>query len=199
MIMFTTLDGIAEFPVYPSEPGDAEELPDDPMWDPRMDSIDTLLLGRVSYLAWSRFWPAQKNDPKSSDWAKRFSRFADRAEKVVFSKSLKSAEWPNSRIVAGDIRAEVERLKKLPGKDMALGGGPRIAQSFLAERLVDEMLIEVFPSLVGSGKPFFRVQADPNHAEDVVPLGAVGRQDFKLLESRSLKDGTLFLHYQRSN
>ncbi|NNN16918.1 MAG: hypothetical protein HKL79_00935 [Thermoplasmata archaeon] len=198
MIMFGTLDGIAEFPDYGAEPGAAAEEPEDPMWNPRMDSIDTLLLGRQAYVAWAGFWPAQKNEPSSSKWAKKFSRFADGAEKVVFSKTLKSADWPNSRIVRGDIREEVERIKKLPGKDMALGGGPRMAQSFLAQDLVDELLIEVFPSLVGSGKPLFKVKSDPDHAADVVPLGAPGRQDFKLLESKPLKDGTLFLHYRRN-
>jgi dihydrofolate reductase len=198
MIMFTTLDGIAEFPDYGEEPFSNTGETEDPMWDPRMNSIDTIFLGRQAYVAWSKFWPGQKSNPSSSEWNRRFSRFTDGAEKVVFSKTLKSADWPNSRIVRGDIREEVERLRKLPGKDMALGGGPRLAQSFLDQDLVDELLIEVFPSLVGAGKPLFRVKPDPDHAEDVVPMGTPGRRDFKLLESRPLKDGTLFLHYKRS-
>jgi dihydrofolate reductase len=198
MIMFGTLDGIAEFPEYPEAAGAAPEEPEDPMWNPRMDSIDTLLLGRQSYLAWAGHWPAQQSEPSSSDWAKKFSKFADRAEKVVFSKTLASAEWRNSRIVRGDIREEVERLKELPGKDMALGGGPRLAQSFLARDLVDELLLEVFPSVVGSGKPLFQTTPYPDHRGDVVRLGAPGRHDFRLLECKPLKDGTVFLHYQRA-
>jgi dihydrofolate reductase len=193
MIMFMTLDGVAEFPSYPQpeSPVDEEDL----MWTPRMESIDTLFLGAHSYVAWAKFWPARKTEPKSSQWAKTFSRFADRAEKVVFSKSLTHAEWQNSRIVRGDPAAEVARLKALPGKDMALGGGPRLAQSFLENRLVDEMFIEMFPSIVGKGKPFFHVAGDPDHSEDVVPQGAPGRSDFRLLEARGLADGTVYLHY----
>jgi dihydrofolate reductase len=197
MIMFSTLDGVAEFPDYPEDPADIAGPTEELMWSPRMESIDTIFLGRKAYTAWAGFWPAQKNNPSGSEFRKKFSRFADDAEKVVFSKSLNSAEWPKSRIVRGPVRDEVERLKKLPGKDMALGGGPRLAQSFLAHDLVDELLIEVFPSLVGSGKPLFAVTPDPDHAEDVVPIGAPRRLDFKLLDSRPLNGGTLFLHYQR--
>jgi dihydrofolate reductase len=198
MIMFETLDGIGEFPDYGPDPAPAGYAPDEPMWTPRMHSIDTILLGGRAYTAWAGYWPRQKTNPSASEFGKKFSEFADRAEKVVFSKSLKSAEWPNSRIVRGEIRDEIERLKKLPGKDMALGGGPRLAQSMLADDLVDELVLAVFPSLVGSGKPLFKVNPNPDHAEDIVPIGAAGRHDFKLLESRPLSDGTLFLHYRRS-
>ncbi len=51
-VMFMTLDGVAEFPVYPPETGAAADEEEDPMWTPRMDSIDTLLLGRVAYTKW---------------------------------------------------------------------------------------------------------------------------------------------------
>ena len=61
MIMFGTLDAIAKFPGYPEEPGAAPEELDDPMWNPRMDSVDTLILYRQTYIAWADFWPAKKN------------------------------------------------------------------------------------------------------------------------------------------
>lgn len=198
IMMFVTLDGVAEFPDLAgeaSEDADAEE--DEPMWGPRMDSIDTLLLGRRSYEKWAAFWPSRKSDPSSGPFQKRFSEFADRAEKVVFSGTLKSATWSNSRVVRGDVAEEVARLRALPGKDMAVGGGPRLAQSFLERDLADEVLLEMFPSIVGRGKPLFRVESDPNHDADVVPAGAPGRHDFRLIEARPLKDGTVFLHYTR--
>jgi dihydrofolate reductase len=197
ILMHMTLDGVAEIPDYGSVPGPSPEEPDDPMWDSRMDSIDTLLLGRRTYEMWAGFWPGKKSDSSASAWMKKFSRFADEAEKVVFSKTLTSADWPRSRIVRGDIAQEVARLKAQPGKDMAVGG-PRLAQSFLAANLADELLLEVFPSIVGRGKPLFRVVGDPGHDEDLIPLGAPGRHDFHLVESRALRDGVLFVHYRRS-
>jgi dihydrofolate reductase len=200
ILMFMTLDGVAEFPDYVEDAEDAAltaagEGP--PMWNSRMDSTDTLLLGRQTYEKWAAFWPGQQNNPSATPFEKEFSRFADRAEKVVFSKTLKSADWPKSRIVRGDLGEEVARLTSLPGKDIVLGGGPKLAQSFLERDLADELFITLLPSIVGRGKPFFRVVGNPDHDEDVVPRGAPGRHDFTLIEARPLRRSVL-LHYARA-
>jgi dihydrofolate reductase len=199
ILMFMTLDGVAEFPDYVEDAGSNAAGEGPPMWDSRMDSTDTLLLGRQTYEKWAGFWPRWKNDPAAGKFMREFSRFADRAEKVVFSKTLKSADWPKSRIVRGDLGEEIARLKSLPGKDIVLGGGPKLAQSCLERDLADELFITMFPSIVGSGKPFFHVVGNPDHDEDVVPRGAPGRHDFALNEARPLKDGTLLLHYTRAS
>lgn len=196
-VMFMSLDGVAEFPLYDEQELGADADEPDPMWIPRMDSMDTLILGRRTYELWRTYWPGKKDDPAASDFQKTFSAFCDRAQKLVVSKTLKEAEWPNSRIVRGDLAEEVARLKATPGKDIALGGGPRVLQSFLARGLVDELIIAMSPSLLGHGKPFFHVDAEPDSTRDAVPVGAPGRQDFSLVESKAMSDGTLFLHYRR--
>jgi dihydrofolate reductase len=196
-VMFTTLDGVAEVPLYDAEPGADTDEPD-PMWVPRMESIDTLILGRRTYEKWVGYWPAKKDDPTASEFQKAFSSFCDRAEKLVVSKTLKKADWTNSRIVSGDLEGEVARLKALPGKDIAIGGGPRVLQSFLERGLVDELVLAMSPSLVGEGKPLFRVISKPDSERDMVPPGTPGRHDFKLIESKALDDGSLYLHYQRA-
>ncbi len=195
MIMFMTLDGRAQFPIYP--PPENQEDDEDPMWRPRFGSIDTILLGQKSYRLWAAHWPARKNDAKAGAWEKEFSRFADKAEKVVFSKTLQEPLWENTRIVRGSPREELAVLRKEEGKDLALGGGPRLAQSFLADGLVDEMLLAVFPSIVSKGKPLFRTVDDPDFPEDRIALGAPGRHDFSLREAQPLSDSTLFLRYER--
>ncbi|MCI4372273.1 MAG: dihydrofolate reductase family protein [Thermoplasmata archaeon] len=198
ILMFMTLDGIAEFPEYDEEvdSNDPDEGP--PMWESRMESIDTLLLGRQTYEKWAGFWPRMKNEPSAGKFMREFSQFADRAEKVVFSSRLQSADWPNSRIVRGDLGEEIVRLKSAPGKDMMVGG-PRLAQSFLERNLADELILELLPSIVGRGKPMFHVVGDPDHEEDLVPRGAPGRHDFKLLAARPLKSGSVLLHYARAD
>jgi dihydrofolate reductase len=198
ILMFMTLDGVAEFPEYAEDPatGDPEAGP--PMWSARMDSTDTLLLGRRTYELWADFWPRQKNDPNAGKFLHEFSRYADRAEKVVFSKTLQSADWPTSRIARGDLAEEVARLKSLPGSDLVLGGGPRLAQSFLERDLADELFLTMFPSIVGRGKPFFRVTYNPDHPADFVPPGAPGRHDFTLIEALPQKTGEILLHYSRA-
>jgi dihydrofolate reductase len=193
---FMTIDGIAEIPEYADQPAaDPPEV--SPMWGPQMSSIDTLFLGRRSYELWSEFWPRWENDPSAAKFLQEFSRFANRVEKVVFSKSFQNATWPHSRIVRGPIANEVARLREQPGGNLAVGGGPRLLQSFLAEDLVDELFVEVFPSLVGHGKPLFRLQLDPDHPCDQVPIGAPDRHDFRTLDARTLADGSVVLHYER--
>jgi dihydrofolate reductase len=198
ILMFMTMDGIAEFPddgedaVSPS----GDEGP--PMWTSRMDTTDTLLLGRRTYEKWASFWPRWKSEPSARRFMQDFSRFADRTQKVVFSKTLVAADWPNSRIVRGDLGEEVARLKSLPGKDIVLGGGPKLAQSFLERDLADELFITMFPSIVGSGKPLFHVVGNPDHDGDAVPRGSPGRHDFTLIGAPSLQDGTVLLHFARA-
>ena len=194
--MFMTLDGVAEWPEYnEAGSGDGGEGPE--MWSSHLDSTDTLLLGRKTYEKWANFWPGQGSLPSATPFLKRFSQYADMVEKVVFSKTLKSADWPRSRIVRGDIGEEIARLKSRPGKDMVLGGGSRLAQSFLERDLADDLYVTLSPSIVGRGRPFFRVEGDPDHSEDVVPLGAPGRHDFELIEARPTGK-ELLLHYARA-
>lgn len=197
-VMFMSLDGVAEFPIYAEQELGADADEPDPMWMPRMESIDTLILGRRTYQLWKSYWPGKRNDPGASDFQKTFAAFCDRAEKLVVSKTLTEADWPTSRIVRGDLTEEVARLKAAPGKDIAIGGGPRVLQSFLERGLVDDLIISMAPSLLGHGKPFFHVDLEPDSTRDAVPEGAEGRQDFQLVESKALNDGTLFLHYRRA-
>ncbi len=195
MIMFETLDGRAHFPLYDTAPytDDAEDL----MWTPRFESTDTILLGGNSYRKWAEYWPKQKDRPEASDFQKRFSRFADRAEKVVFSKSIPKPLWENSRIVKGPPGPEIAALKAKKGKDIALGGGPRLAQSLLAEDLVDEIILSMSPSIIGHGKPLFRTIDEPDNDEDMVPKNWQGRHDFLLVEARGMPDSQVFLHYAK--
>jgi dihydrofolate reductase len=197
VLMFMTLDGVAEFPDYEDPDSDASgDGP--PMWNSQMDTTDTLLLGRKTYEKWAAYWPGQQKNPSATPFQKRFSQFADRVEKVVFSKTLKSADWPKSRIVRGDLGEEIVRIRSLPGKDIVLGGGPRLAQSLLERDLADELFLIMFPSIVGKGKPLFRVVSTPDNNEDVVPRGAPGRHDFRLIEALPL-GSTIQLHYSRAS
>ncbi len=196
MIMFMTLDGRAQFPVYDGPPYTADV--DDPMWQPRFGSIDTIVLGAKTYTKWAEYWPAMKEQPTATPWQKEFSRFADGATKVVFSRHLETPRWQNTHFVRGRPTDEVARLRSEAGKDIAVGGGPRIAQSLLAEDLVDELLIQMMPSLVERGKPLFRTVDEPDFAEDRIPKAAPGRHDFVLVEARGQADSVVFLHYAKA-
>ena len=199
-VMQMTIDGVAEWPAY----GDASDQDDSDFWEAMYasywDSVDTLLLGRRTYLKWSGFWPEVRKKEDAGKYPRQFSVFADRVEKIVFSRTLESTPWEKTRVIRGDISKEIDRLKSQPGGNMVLGGGPRLAQEFLRLGLVDELRLAVFPSVVGRGKPLFDVDRLPDNPEDSIPLGAPLRHDFRLMEARPFErgGGAVFLHYARA-
>ncbi len=193
--MYMTLDGFASLAEGPDDP-DADRQFWEAMWSGPMATVDTLLLGRKTYELWSRFWPGQL-DSENEHW-RDFARFATKVEKVVFSRTLQHAPWSNSRIARGPIKDEISRLRSLPGTDVIVAGGTQLVQSVLAEDLADELCLTVSPSIVGRGLPLFRMESTAEHHEDIVPLGAPGRHDFRLLESRAFRSGALFLRYAAS-
>ncbi len=193
--MYMTLDGFAALADGPDDP-EADRQFWEAMWTGPMQDVDTLLLGRKTYEAWAGFWPGQV-DSENEHW-RAFARFSTRVEKVVFSHTLQSATWANSRIVRGSVADEISRLRSLPGKNMIVAGGVRLVQSVLAQDLADELCLTVSPSLIGRGLPLFHMEPTLDHHDDVVPLGAPGRHDFRLLEARAFRSGAVFLHYATS-
>jgi dihydrofolate reductase len=76
--------------------------------------------------------------------------------KIVFSKTLKSAEWKNSILVKSDAVKEISRLKQMPGQDMVILGSASLA-SFLLERgIIDEYRVILSPVFLSSGKHLFQ-------------------------------------------
>ncbi len=143
-----------------------------------LDSVDTLLFGRVTYELMAGFWPtpeAVKNDPIVAGKMNALS-------KVVFSRTLNEVEWNNTRLVKDRIEEETRKLKQLPGKDMALlGSGTVLSQ--LAERgLIDEYRIMVNPLVLGAGTPLFK------------DIGS--RLDLRLVKTRMFRNGNVALHYE---
>ena len=119
-----------------------------------MDTIDTLLLGRVTYGMFAGFWP-NVTEGAEKEFADKFNA----VPKVVFSRTLESApwgKWNEGRIVKGSAVEEVARLKQQLGKDMLLSGSISIAQALIAENMVDEYRLVLCPVVLGSGRPLFR-------------------------------------------
>jgi dihydrofolate reductase len=192
-----TIDGVAEWPDYPEESDEDGSDFWEAMYASYWDSVDTLLLGRQTYLKWSSFWPQVRKKQDAGKYPRRFSAFTDRVEKIVFSRTLRSTTWEKSRVIRGDISKEMNRLKSQSGGNMLLGGGPRLAQECLRLGLIDELRLTVYPSVVGRGKPLFNVDRLPDNPDDRVSMGAPLRHDFRLVEARPLKSagGAVFLHY----
>ena len=181
LLMGMGLNGIsAEGWIPPGETkSQAEEMIGD-VWK-LLESVDTLIIGRVTFQMWESYWPYRANDPSSDDFQKKFSLFTDQIQKIVFSTTLKSVNWQNSRVVNGDISTEISRIKKLPGKNIAIIGGAGIAQTFTKLNLIDDYQIYLHQVIFGSGKSV---------------LGVLDNErELKLIEARTFQSGGIRLHY----
>jgi dihydrofolate reductase len=151
------------------------------MWE-HLRSVDTLLLGRATYQIWESYWPAAATNPASTKNDLEFSRYADETQKLVFSTTLKNADWKNTRLVKENIAEEISNLKKQPGKNLAVAGGAGIAQTFIRLGLIDEYHLLVHPVILGSGKPLFK--------------GSESRIRLKLVGTQTLRPEVVALHYR---
>src|SRR4029078_4399393 len=123
------------------------------------------------------------SQPNASKHDVEHSRWYNRVNKVVLSRTMKDAKHPNTRFVGDKLKTEIDALKATPGKDILIFGSPRAAHSLMAEDLIDGYWIFVTPLLLGEGTRLF---------------GDVrGQQPLRLLDSKVLSSGVVCLHYER--
>jgi dihydrofolate reductase len=143
--------------------------------------LSAFLYGRRMYELMTP-WQIADEAPSAPDYVVEFARIWKDKPKVVFSTTLQTA-GPSSRLVRGDIAAEVARLKQQqPGGDFGVSG-PGLASSFARLGLIDEYRLVISPVLVGGGKPYFPA------LEHLVRL--------RLLETRTFRSGAVYLRYRR--
>lgn len=110
---------------------------------------DTLLLGKGTYRQFASFWPHVADDASYSKDLRAQARRLDETQKVVFSRTLPDVTWQNSRLVRGDVKREILRLKRAPGKNMVVPGGVAFPRALIEMDLVDEYLLSVVPVIQG--------------------------------------------------
>lgn len=148
-----------------------------------LKSSDTILLGRIAYQEFARFWPFADFDPTST--LGQIALQLNRANKVVFSNTLKNVEWGrwnNAAVLGGNVAKDVQAMKAMQGKDMLLYAGAEIVSTFIQLHLIDEYRLRVHPVVLGSGKPIFA------GVEDRIPL--------RLKGTKSYANGAVLLNYQ---
>src|SRR5215217_7803027 len=106
---------------------------------------DTALIGHGAYQEMSQFWPSAGENPELSEVDRAFAERINAMEKLVFSgkpRDDNELTWNHSapvRVTDDDsVRAEIERIKRRPGKDIVVFGGVRIAQTLARLDLIDE-------------------------------------------------------------
>lgn len=109
----------------------------------------TLVFGRVTYDMMASWWPSPMAAKAMPDVAKSMNA----ARKIVFSRSMKKAEWVNTALVS---RSPVEELSARKKKEdlVVLGSGSIVAQLATAG-LVDSYLLVMVPIVLGRGRSLF--------------------------------------------
>jgi dihydrofolate reductase len=130
----------------------------------------THVMGRATYEEMAVHWPSSSTI---------FAAPMNEIPKVVFSKTLTSAEWPESRIARGDVAEEISRLRQEAGKDILVHGGSKLVQSLSKLGLIDKYRLIVHPAALGSGSPLFG-----------------SRIDLRLVGSRTFASGAVALTYE---
>jgi dihydrofolate reductase len=110
-----------------------------------------LLLGRKTYEIFAAHWPYVGDDAEHAPIARAFNT----TTKYVATNSLKELSWQNSVILGGNAAAEVARLKQQSGPDLLIQGSSVLIQTLLANDLIDEFKLLIFPLLLGRGKRLF--------------------------------------------
>ncbi len=127
------------------------------------ESFD-LLLGRRTYDMWSGFWPKAPSSP-----------MADRlnaAKKYVATHRPESLEWGPFESVGTDIVEGVRRIKSQDGPDLILWGSSTLTSTVLDHGLADEVVLAVYPVLLGTGKRFF-AEGTPARSFELVSTTAM--------------------------
>ena len=146
--------------------------------------VGLLVFGRKTYQLMVPYWPDIAKDQCATKADKEFARAFEASNKVVFSRSLDSAEDKNTRIVRTNLREEMLKLKQEQGKDI-LVGGVDIPSQLIKLGLVDEYRVVVQPIVAGEGRRLLEGISLPQKLE------------LKLVESKIFKSGCVALRYSK--
>lgn len=185
---FVTLDGVMQ------APGGAGEDPSGgfsyegwlvPFFDDAMGEqvtewfvgAEDFLLGRTTYDIFYASWPKMISDDP-------VSQGLNFKPKHVASRTLTSVEWETADLLGDDVPGAIRALKAKDGGELQVHGSAGLIQTLLAEDLIDELRVIVFPVALGQGKRLF--------GEGTIP------RSWRLLSSKTTPSGAVMAAYERA-
>lgn len=156
------------------------ELPDDPAQEDRnralYASADLHVMGRVAYQGMAGYFPTATDHP--------YADLMNAARKIVFSRTLTSADWANSTVASGNQDTELDALKRGGDGTIVAHGGVGFWKSLIERDLIDEYRITIFPYLAGTGTRLF---------DDITKSPRL-----ELMSAIPFKNGTTEIAYRRT-
>ena len=144
---------------------------------------DAILYGRITYELMEYWQPLVKN-PSGEKTMDDFAMAIDKIPKIVFSHTLKNADWESASIANGSIEEVVAELKQQPGRKILVGSRSLIIQ-LMKLNLIDEYQLCIHPVVIGSGLPLFENIND--------------RTILKLIKTKTFRGGAVTLYYEPTN
>jgi dihydrofolate reductase len=141
------------------------------------EAADAFLTGRRTFEQMRGYWPAQVGRDETG-----VAAYLDRVQKYVVSSTIDDPGWEPTTVLRGPLAPAVAALKSAPGRDIVVTGSITLVHGLVAEGLVDEYRLFVYPVVVGRGARLF---------ED-----ATGVPALELVESRAFRSGVVLLRYR---
>ncbi len=138
-------------------------------------AADALLLGRKTYDLQAYYWPNQKADKYG------IANHKNSMPKYVVTSTSLQSQWNNTTVLRKDVVEEIAKLKQQSGKDILIEGSATLVESLVQAGLIDEYKIMLHPTVMGSGRHFFKE--------------GMGMTKFKLADSRPISLGVVLLSY----
>jgi dihydrofolate reductase len=145
------------------------------------DNADTALYGRITFEMMDNYWPTAGTQPGASKHDIQHSKWYNAVEKVVLSRTLKSAPSNRVHVIGDNLASEILKLKQQAGTNIVIFGSPGAVHSLLKEDLIDEFWIFVNPVILGNGIPYLH--------------GGRRKLRLKLSLSRAFSSGVVCLQY----
>ena len=139
------------------------------------DAFD-LLLGRRTYDIWTGFWPKAPKSPMADS--------INAATKYVATHRPRNLEWGPAEDLGADIVGGVRRIKAKSGPHLIVWGSSTLTSVLLEHGLADEVLLLVFPVLLGTGKRIFSDGTPP--------------RELALLSTKAVSSGVIISTYKPS-
>ena len=133
-----------------------------------------LLLGRRTYDIWSGFWPKAPSSPLADG--------INAATKYIATHRPESLEWGPFEALGPDIVEDIRRIKSQDGPDLILSGSSTLTSTLLEHGLADDVLLVVYPVLLGTGKRIFADGTPP--------------RSFELVSTKALPSGIILSLYR---
>jgi dihydrofolate reductase len=140
-----------------------------------MLEVGAIMYGRTTYKFMEAYWPnATDNDPVVTE---RMNNL----HKIVFSKSLASADWGETTLLREIVKDEIAQLKQQPGGDIVILGSGEIISTLTTLGLMDEYRLIISPVILGNGHTLFK--------------GVTTRVGLQLVQTKMLGNGIQLQYY----